>query len=289
MVQYTPAQKLEKIRELYDKLPKLTECKGLCFRSCEQIPMSEVERNNIEKTHGLRLVDPPRKEGLSVKANRGCPALGEDHKCTIYEDRPLICRAWGAIEQLPCRFGCKPEGDLMSPIEFGRLNAQVSILGGSARDSKSELIKALNSLDTLAGQASFLMLTEMAMRKDAQWWNNYIELNPDNLEFPAFIQKKSQLLKATTGTEVSISDERILLVNGISVGQTVLLHEKTGEAVTLPALYCSGTNLGTKKSGMFVLTLTPDRIEKLHEAVLDLMEQQGEEDAKSEQRTDNTG
>lgn len=37
-----------------------------------------------------------------------CPFL-ENGRCTIYSERPAICRLWGASEALRCPYGCKPE------------------------------------------------------------------------------------------------------------------------------------------------------------------------------------
>jgi hypothetical protein len=38
-----------------------------------------------------------------------CPYLGGGGECEIYDQRPLICRIWGMVEQLPCEWGCQPE------------------------------------------------------------------------------------------------------------------------------------------------------------------------------------
>ena len=32
----------------------------------------------------------------------------KDNKCSIYDKRPLICRLYGVVENMKCRFGCKP-------------------------------------------------------------------------------------------------------------------------------------------------------------------------------------
>jgi hypothetical protein len=29
-------------------------------------------------------------------------------RCAIYDDRPLVCRLWGAIPTMRCPFGCEP-------------------------------------------------------------------------------------------------------------------------------------------------------------------------------------
>lgn len=47
-------------------------------------------------------------EGLTVLRGR-CPLLGDDLRCTIYEVRPLGCRAWGITNQ-PARWCKRPAG-----------------------------------------------------------------------------------------------------------------------------------------------------------------------------------
>ncbi len=45
-----------------------------------------------------------------------CPYLKEG-RCSIYPVRPTICRMWGAVESMPCSFGCEIEGRLMKNSE----------------------------------------------------------------------------------------------------------------------------------------------------------------------------
>lgn len=33
-----------------------------------------------------------------------CPFLRKDFKCNIYDNRPDVCRKFGQIEELPCKF-----------------------------------------------------------------------------------------------------------------------------------------------------------------------------------------
>jgi hypothetical protein len=37
-----------------------------------------------------------------------CPLL-VDNRCSMYDNRPLICRLWGIIREMPCPFGCAPD------------------------------------------------------------------------------------------------------------------------------------------------------------------------------------
>lgn len=88
-----------RLYEIYNALPQL-ECKGLCQDSCGPIQMLPAEAQNITDT------------GLSYpscdKSSLTCSAL-ENGRCSIYQQRPLICRLWGIAEEMPCPFGCQPE------------------------------------------------------------------------------------------------------------------------------------------------------------------------------------
>ncbi|WP_245589227.1 zinc/iron-chelating domain-containing protein [Chitinimonas koreensis] len=45
-----------------------------------------------------------------------CPYLGKDG-CTVYPDRPLICRLFGTTPRLRCPNGCAPEAPVASALE----------------------------------------------------------------------------------------------------------------------------------------------------------------------------
>lgn len=44
---------------------------------------------------------------IKPTAKEECPYL-QLRRCSIYAQRPLICRVFGTAEGLPCRHGCKP-------------------------------------------------------------------------------------------------------------------------------------------------------------------------------------
>ena len=90
------------IEEIYDQVPSV-KCKGLCHKACGPIMASEAEVNML------------REKGIEIGGIRedlSCDKLCQhSHQCTIYDDRPLICRLWGAVDVdgMRCPFGCKPE------------------------------------------------------------------------------------------------------------------------------------------------------------------------------------
>lgn len=60
-----------------------------------------------------------------------CPAL-VDGSCAVYEDRPTICRLWGATESMPCPHGCTPAGALTQEESYALLRQAAEAGGGMA-------------------------------------------------------------------------------------------------------------------------------------------------------------
>ena len=86
-------KKLAKLHRIYRKYPDVG-CKGLCIEACSVIALSVGEFRHITKTHG------------APKLTKGqCNFLSEG-RCSIYDDRPAVCRTLGN-EMLPCPYGCK--------------------------------------------------------------------------------------------------------------------------------------------------------------------------------------
>lgn len=111
----------ERLAALYAEVPEVN-CKGKCWQSCGPIGMALHEARRIEVVTG----DTLKLAGDDLK----CAYLIE-HRCTVYADRPLICRLWGAVEDMPCPHGCKPERYL-SPVEArSLLNRATAISGGN--------------------------------------------------------------------------------------------------------------------------------------------------------------
>ena len=125
---------LEKLQEIYDSLPTMIDCKGLCWNSCGPIDMSTAERDRIIE---LGVLIPTFTEEASQRwANNEplhCPALNRQTlRCDVYEARPLICRLWGATESMPCEHGCKPTRYL-NDVEQYKLLLQTFRIGGHQR------------------------------------------------------------------------------------------------------------------------------------------------------------
>ena len=121
----TLTRRLRVLNEAYAQLPSI-ECKGLCHESCSFIPLRQIEEDNIAKATGSHpITDTSIKPITMLKnVNESCPYL-QLQRCTIYEQRPLICRVFGVSEDLLCRHGCKPTR-VMSREEVGRVLHVVS-------------------------------------------------------------------------------------------------------------------------------------------------------------------
>lgn len=116
------------LRRLYDQVPEIN-CKGLCADSCGPIEMSTTERATIRK-RGVEITD--RDVALARLRDEGdfdCDAL-VDGRCSVYEDRPMICRLWGVTETLRCPYGCEAERVL--PDDEGFVLLADSLRAGGA-------------------------------------------------------------------------------------------------------------------------------------------------------------
>lgn len=105
-----------RLAALYAQVPDV-QCKGLCADSCGPIDMHPRERQRLREA-GVRIPGPQAAlEQLVATGEYSCPAL-VDGRCGVYAVRPMICRAWGASEALPCEHGCRPpNGRLLTDAE----------------------------------------------------------------------------------------------------------------------------------------------------------------------------
>jgi hypothetical protein len=104
---------------LYDQVPDV-DCKGLCVEACGPIDMHPYERARIRRA-GVRIPSPA--DALRQIVSTGdytCPALQEG-RCQVYEVRPMICRVWGASDELPCPHGCRPASGRLTGPQTRRL------------------------------------------------------------------------------------------------------------------------------------------------------------------------
>lgn len=92
------------------KLP-CEECGGKC---CTAPAFTRREFKNVRKKYGVPrgtvLVDFENQvgilkgKGVSPILDNGVCAYLKKGRCSIYEDRPLVCRKYGVIPELPCMY-----------------------------------------------------------------------------------------------------------------------------------------------------------------------------------------
>ena len=107
----TKSKKLRVLSEIYASIPS-PGCKGLCVDECTTIPVFPFELEQLEAATGRKL--PTMDAGddlggllLGSEIGKPCPLLVLG-RCSAYDHRPLICRAFGSVEGLRCSHGCRP-------------------------------------------------------------------------------------------------------------------------------------------------------------------------------------
>lgn len=124
-------QQERRLRRLWKRIPS-TRCKGLCQESCGPISASHRERAMLERHLSPW---PTLGEMAIARANDPehyrCPLL-VDGRCSAYQDRPTICRLWGAEEVMKCRWGCVPDYGWLSEEEGREIIEESLRIGGEA-------------------------------------------------------------------------------------------------------------------------------------------------------------
>ncbi|MBB1438557.1 YkgJ family cysteine cluster protein [Shewanella sp. SG41-4] len=89
---------LEVLDLLRSRIPSF-ECKPGCHDCCGPVTTSSLEMSRLpEKTIA---------EHEAALNEWNCVHLGPNG-CEVYEERPLICRMFGATPRMPCPEGCRP-------------------------------------------------------------------------------------------------------------------------------------------------------------------------------------
>ena len=79
------------------------ECGGKC---CTFPPFTNKEYKRVRDKHGLSKGTLSRNLGpgrVLFLADGTCPYL-KDGACSIYEDRPGICKKYGVVPEMPCEY-----------------------------------------------------------------------------------------------------------------------------------------------------------------------------------------
>jgi uncharacterized protein len=118
--------------DVYRQIPSVV-CRGQCIESCGPISMSRQEEAKLL----ARSVKIPSITEAMAAIERGedyyCPAL-IDGRCSVYEDRPTICRLWGVTQSMPCPHGCIPDDALTQAESYRILRLAAEVGGGMVDD-----------------------------------------------------------------------------------------------------------------------------------------------------------
>lgn len=87
-IKWVTGSTLDQVR---DRIAKADYSKSQCSKGCSaccyvKVDASKEERERLKKYPAIRSKDKP-----------GCPFLGPDEACTVYKDRPLMCRVHNVI------------------------------------------------------------------------------------------------------------------------------------------------------------------------------------------------
>jgi Fe-S-cluster containining protein len=115
------------LRRLYATLPKIA-CQGKCAQSCGPISMAtpphEQARVELKGKRPLTTVTHPTNGPLT------CSMLDENRRCSVYKDRPGICRLWGLVVTMRCPHGCEVTPRLLTDKEGWEFVRKLIYFGG---------------------------------------------------------------------------------------------------------------------------------------------------------------
>lgn len=137
----TRSQVDAELAALYDQIPAIPDCTGECWISCGPVGLVDRERQRIRDA-GYRIT--PVEQARRHADTFWCEALTQDRRCAVYELRPLECRLWGAVEDMPCPYGCVPEGGWLPASEGTRLRIEALRIGGHDLPVSAEALRAMN-------------------------------------------------------------------------------------------------------------------------------------------------
>lgn len=107
---------IRRLRKIWEKIPSVG-CKGLCWRSCQNVPIWPAEAYYlIEKRQAAMVFAPhgyphpdPNHTLPTLGDGKLCAFLTPEKRCSIYADRPFICRIFGhpVNRFMVCSYGCR--------------------------------------------------------------------------------------------------------------------------------------------------------------------------------------
>lgn len=142
----TNAEQDAALRELWDRIPVIENCKGKCWASCGPVEHSNREARLIRQRGVLISPGEISKRSDSPDDVFWCEALDGCGRCKVYDVRPTMCRLWGAWQEMPCPFGCAPASGLLSADEGLRILMESLIIGGTDHFDEEQIRLSLKML-----------------------------------------------------------------------------------------------------------------------------------------------
>lgn len=132
MTQERLEQLFRRMKVVWSSVPKV-HCKGLCQKECGNVPLLPVEALYLEQKLGRTFPEAVHGNRFVFKTLGDkvfCPFLTEISyrgRCSIYEDRPMICRSYGHdIDALRCEWGCEVERPMTTLSKVHKILIQIS-------------------------------------------------------------------------------------------------------------------------------------------------------------------
>ena len=99
------------LRALERAVPKFA-CKSGCNDCCGLVPFLGPEKYRVSQIRPMEQWEPFQNGAwvlASALATFSCP-FSSQSGCQIYDDRPIVCRLFGAVdaEMMTCPHGCEP-------------------------------------------------------------------------------------------------------------------------------------------------------------------------------------
>ncbi len=80
----------------------ITDCKAEC---CGIVPIPIQKYNIFKRKIKKKIIDTMKYENHIVLITKdGSCAFLNNNECSIYDNRPIICKLYGTIEKLPCPY-----------------------------------------------------------------------------------------------------------------------------------------------------------------------------------------
>jgi Fe-S-cluster containining protein len=103
---------------------RMFSCLTGCADCCHMPPFPHTwwEANKHRIVRDVVKMSPIIEESIIVMAVEAlCPFLGTDLKCTVYSDRPPICKIFGQDKHHPC-YHLNPDGTIRTPEQVKKVD-----------------------------------------------------------------------------------------------------------------------------------------------------------------------